>query len=149
MATNTAGLRPFTADDPERARAMGARGNAARKARDLARRVTAQDAAELLHSLAGSLSREDVPAIAWAAVLSCIARVETGAQVVRDPDAWIRALADVARAAAGEPDQTSIVAHLTGEALAERVRELQAAAGRDALPAAVLAADDEQVGPPA
>jgi hypothetical protein len=73
-----------------------------------------------------------------------VGRVERGEQVVRDPDAWIRALADVARAASGEPDRATVVAHLSGDALAERVRELQARVGREALPAAVLAADDDQ-----
>jgi hypothetical protein len=132
------GLTPF---DSERGRAAAHKSAEARRAKKLAERASAALLASELATLRGVFVRDDVPGTCWAAVLSMVGRVERGEQVVRDPDAWIRALADVARAAGGEPDSTSLVAHLTGDVLADRVRELQARVGREALPAAVLAAD--------
>lgn len=125
------GLRPFVAGDG-RARAIGAMGNAARQAKRAAARGDAVATAELLRTLAGTLSREQVAPVCWAAILSMIGRVERGEQSVRDPDAWVRALADIARMEAGEATSSAVVAHIRGDDVVRRLRALDVSSASSA-----------------
>jgi hypothetical protein len=97
-----------------------------------------RDAASELRSFAASFQREDVAPAAWAVAGLILHKVATGAVQVKRGDeaaALLRAVVDVARMEGGEPTSASVVAHMSSEAMAARIAQLQ----RDvveALPAA-------------
>lgn len=133
-------LRPFTRGDP-RAAEMGRRGAETRKRRSAIQRADGVAVLEQVRTLAATARREDLGPAAVAAALDMIGRVTRGEQAVRDPDAWVRVLVDVARLEAGESTSNAIVAHV-GARATDHVLALrdQARAALDAS-SAVLAED--------
>jgi hypothetical protein len=129
------GLRPF---DSERARSAGRRSADARRARAMVGRAAPDVVARELRQVAGTYERAELGPMAMAAAADLIGRVVRGDVPVRnggEAAELLRALVDVARIEAGDATRTVAVAHLSGPALAQRLRELQVSA-------AVSAADD-------
>src|SRR5262249_9586531 len=124
-------LHPFEKGD-ERARVAALRSVEVRRAKRAILRAETEEAATYIGRLGATYQGEDLGPAARAAALSVIARVERGEMHPRDPAEWIRALADIARLEEGQPTSATVVAHLSGEALAEKLRELQRVAGWDA-----------------
>jgi hypothetical protein len=112
---------------------MGRRGVAVRETRRAAMRADTEEVASYIARLIATHKREDLGPAAAAAAMSMIARVERGELTPRDPAEWVKALVDVARLEMGSHTNASVVAHLSGPALAERLRELQRQAGCDQL----------------
>jgi hypothetical protein len=108
---------------------MGRKGVAVREARRAAMRGDTEEVAGYIARLMATHKREDLGPAAAAAALSMIARVERGEVRPRDPAEWVRVMVDVSRLEMGAHTQASLVAHLSGPALAERLRELQRQAG--------------------
>jgi hypothetical protein len=96
--------------------------------------TVSNDVAGYIARLIATHRREDLGPAAAAAALSMIARVESGETKVRDPAAWVQVMVDVARLEMGAHTSAAVVAHLSGPALAERLRQLQRDAGVDDRP---------------
>lgn len=135
-------LRPFIRGDP-RAVEMGRRGAETRKRRAAIQRADGVAVLQQVRTLAATARREDLGPAAVAAALDMIGRVTRGEQTVRDPDAWVRVLVDVARLEAGESTSNTIVAHV-GARATDHVLALrdQARAALDAS-SAVQAVDED------
>jgi hypothetical protein len=129
------GLRPF---DSDRARDAAHRSAEVRRAKRSAQRADVAAIAGELRLLAAAHERADLGPMAMAAAADLIGRVVRGDVPVRnggEAAELLRALVDVGRLEAGDATRTVAVAHLSGPALAARLRELQVSA-------AVQAADD-------
>jgi len=91
-----------------------------------------------LRQVAGTYERAELGPMALAAAADLIGRVLRGDVPVRNGDeaaSLLRALVDIGRIESGDATRTVAIAHLSGPALAQRLRELQVSA-------AVSAADD-------
>jgi hypothetical protein len=136
------GLRPF---DSERARAAAHRSADSRRAKAAIVRAQPDAIAGELRKLAAVHERGELGPMALAAAADLIGRVVRGDVPVRnggEAAELLRALVDIGRIEAGDATRTVAVAHMSGPALAARLRELQVSA-------AVQAADDAppHVGP--
>lgn len=135
------GLVPFTSDT---ARAAGLRSADARRARKLAGRANAEQVASDVRTLAATYERGELGPIAIAAAVDLIGRVARGDVPIRNGSEaadLIRALVDIGRLEGGEAQRSVAIAHLSGPALATRLRELQ----RDDVSAAVSAVADRAI----
>jgi hypothetical protein len=131
-----AGMVRFTS---ESARAAALRSAEVRRAKRAHKQATAAGTARELALLAQAHERGDLGGIAMAAAAELIGRVVRGDVPVRNGDeaaGLLRALVDIGRLESGDPTRTVAVAHLSGPALAQRLRELQRSS-------AVQAADDD------
>jgi hypothetical protein len=84
--------------------------------------------AEGLRTLAATYQRHELGPIAIAAAVDLIGRVTRGEIPVRNGGEvaeLVRALVDIGRMESGDAQRTVAVAHLSGPALAERLRALQ------------------------
>jgi hypothetical protein len=142
--STAANLTPF---DSERAREAGRRSGEAKRARALAKRETVDDIAVGLRTLAATYRREELAPIAIGAAIDLIGRVTRGEIPVRNGSEvaeLVRALVDIGRMESGDPARTVAVAHLSGPALAERLRALQATAVTTSSSAANTATDSNE-----
>src|SRR5262245_26339288 len=125
------GLTPF---DSERGREAGRRSADSRRAAKAAGRASVQAVAGELRALAATWERGDLGPLAFAAAADLIGRVARGDVPVRNGSEaadLLRALVDVGRIESGDAQRTVAVAHLSGPALAARLRELQASSAAD------------------
>jgi hypothetical protein len=133
------GLIPF---DSERARAAGLRSAESRRAAKLAGKLSAEGASAELRQFARTWQRDDLAPLVFAAAAELVGRTLRGEIPVRNGAELaevLRVLVDIGRLETGDATRTVAVAHLSGPALAERIRQLQRA---DPVSAAALVADD-------
>jgi len=141
MASAPPQLTPF---DSERARLAGLRSAEVRRARKVAGRLASEEVARDVRALAETYQRQELGPIAIAAAIDLIGRCARGEIPVRngaEAADLVRALVDIGRLEAGEAQRSVAVAHLSGPALATRLRELQ----RDDVSAAVSAVADTAI----
>ena len=126
----------------ETARAAQRKGLETKRARAIAQRAAAADVIGAVRTLADTLSRDELAPMAFSVAAYVMGAVLNGTIPVRngaEAADLLRALVDIGRLESGDAQRTVAVAHLSGPALAARLRELQTSA-------AVSAAADDQLG---
>lgn len=130
-AKRSAGLRPFTKGD-HRARDAALRSVEVRRAKRAIERAESLDVAQQIRTLIDTHDRATLGPAAFAVAVHVVGKVLTGAIPVRngaEAADLLRALVDIGRLESGDATRTVAVAHLSGPALAARLRELQRDAG--------------------
>jgi hypothetical protein len=139
MSAVPTGLVPF---DKESARQAGLKSAEARRVRKLARAADVEQVATEVRKLVVQYERHELGPMAFAACADLVGRVVRGDIPVRNGSEaadLMRALVDIGRLESGDAQRTVAVAHLTGPALAQRLRELQRV---DVVSSAASTADD-------
>jgi hypothetical protein len=136
-------LRPF-APGEERTRQLARRGVEAREIKRAGKRATSEAVNVAVASVRAAHDRGELGPTARAAAIDLIGRVVVGEIPVRNATeaaTLIRVLVDVARLEDNQPVHTSLVAHMSSEDVAERLRQLQHAARATMAPEQLAAMD--------
>jgi hypothetical protein len=140
-------LRPFVTGD-ERTRQLALRGVQAREAKRAARRADSEAVNVAVATVRAAHDRGELGPTARAAAIDLIGRVVMGEVPIRhatDAANLIRVLVDVARLEENQPMRTAVVANLSSDDVAERIRQMQQYARASMSPEDLAAMDERHL----